>query len=512
MKYALYARKSTEGKERQALSIQEQISECSRYTAANGLDVVQIFQEAKTSFKPHRRIEFATMLEQLTSGKVDAILTWKPDRLCRNPEEGGKLLQMLQDGQIKEIRTATGDVYTQESDHLVLQIHFGMANQFSRNLSQNTKRGLDYKVLRGEYPRPAPIGFNSEGAEGLKNLVENKSEGLIIKDLFLKAASGQHSLESLKRWTIAVGLRSKRFKRELSKSQVHFILTNPVYYGLFRWKGELIQGTYKPLIGQSLFDKVQTILHDRGKPKHITNGFWLNGLIKCGQCGASVTTSIKRKTYPRTDRIAIYYYNHCTKKKGPCSQQPVTYENLKQQILKNISRISIDKEAWGLGIELFKAKYASETKKQESLKENLRLQVDLISKKISRIIEMAGEGMLTKEEFFEHKNKLVNEKSRLKLLTFDGWDSEDSWLERACEFLNTAYHARNIMENGKDEEKIKLLKKVGWNLFLRDKNLEFSFNKPFDVLLKPLDCTKWGPRWDYIRTYYNQNQIVSQYL
>lgn len=41
------------------------------------------------------------------------------------------------------------------------------------------------------------------------------------------------------------------------------------------------------------------------------------------------------------------------------------------------------------------------------------------------------------------------------------------------------------MDSDNYEAKRALVQSVGYNLFLRDKKLEFSFKKPFDVLLKP---------------------------
>ena len=41
------------------------------------------------------------------------------------------------------------------------------------------------------------------------------------------------------------------------------------------------------------------------------------------------------------------------------------------------------------------------------------------------------------------------------------------------------------MESKDYEKKRDLIQSVGWNLLLGDKNLEFSFNKPYDILLKP---------------------------
>jgi hypothetical protein len=53
------------------------------------------------------------------------------------------------------------------------------------------------------------------------------------------------------------------------------------------------------------------------------------------------------------------------------------------------------------------------------------------------------------------------------------------------EFFDTAFHLRDILKNGRAEEKQKILLKVGQNFLIADKKLTFSFQQPFDLLLKP---------------------------
>lgn len=68
-------------------------------------------------------------------------------------------------------------------------------------------------------------------------------------------------------------------------------------------------------------------------------------------------------------------------------------------------------------------------------------------------------------------------------------DSERSarnWLERAEEFLETAYKAKEVMEGNNFEARRNLILTVGENLSLKDKKLDVSFRKPFDLLLKPI--------------------------
>lgn len=484
LRYIRYSRKSSEAKEKQALSITEQNQECEKYANRESLNIALRLEESKTAFKPHKRIEFDRMIALIETSQADAILTWHLNRLCRNPEEGGKILQLLQDGVIKEIRTTSGDIYTPDSDHLVLQIHFGMSNQYSRNISKDVKRALGHKAERGEYPRPAPIGFESFGERGSKNLMPHSFEAPLLREAFNLVAKGIYSLGYLEKEFYNKGLRTKRGKK-ISKAHWYYILNNPVYYGYFYHNKEFYKGTYEPIVSQALFEAVQKALQDRSKPKSRVWDSIYNGLIKCPSCGCSITTTVKVKNYRRTERTATYTYLHCTHRKGNCKQAPIPLDEFEEQLLKSVSKINLDEEVWSLGIKLLKAKHKQEVNQNENQRTHLQIKYNAFQDRLNRLIEMRADNEITKEEFMIQKETLLKEQSKIKSLLGAEEQNIHGWLELAEDFLNTAFYAREIIKNGEPEQKRNLIMAVGENLFLRDRKLEFSFKKPYDVLLKP---------------------------
>jgi len=485
LRFIRYSRKSSEAKERQVASIDDQNAECEEYAIKNGLNVIYKLKESKSSYKPHKRPVFDEMINLIERGEAEAILTWKPDRLSRNPEEGGKLIQMLQDGNLKEIRTPAGEVYTQNSDHLILQIHFGMANQYSRLLSQNVKRGMKHKLERGEYPKEAPVGYQNYGNKGQRNIEPHPNEAQLIRKTYQLAAEGTYSLSRLSRYLFKQNLKSKSGK-PFGKEEIRRILTNSTYYGYFRYKGEVYKGNYEPIITKTLFDAAQNALKDRSKPK--VNS-WVkstyNGIFKCPSCGCAVTTTVKIKFYKETNRFAKYIYLHCTRRKGLCEQKPISLTEFEAQLLLKVSNITIDEEVWSLGLKLLKEKNKEECQRNTSQLENLQEEYKRIRVKLNKIIDLRADGELTKEDFAVQKELYHREQARIEGLLKDNKDSSDSWLERAEEFLNNAFYAKLVLTEGKSEEKRDLILDVGENLSLLDKMVQFSFKQPYDILLKP---------------------------
>ncbi|HCH34908.1 TPA: hypothetical protein DEW05_05300 [Candidatus Saccharibacteria bacterium] len=139
--YAIYARKSTEGEDRQVQSINAQLFELKKIANNEGLNVVEIFEESKSAKLPFQRPKFAKMLEMIEQGKIRGILVWQINRISRNPAESGMVQQLLQDGKLKRIRTHDRS-YEPEDNALLLSVEASISNQFIMDLRKNVKRGI----------------------------------------------------------------------------------------------------------------------------------------------------------------------------------------------------------------------------------------------------------------------------------------------------------------------------------------------------------------------------------
>ncbi len=167
MKYILYVRKSTEGEERQALSIESQIIELKEFATKEKLEIVASFQEAKTAKEPGRT-KFAEMINLLESGVADGILAWHPDRLARNSIDGGKIVYLLDIGKLKDLKFPSFWFDNTPQGKFMLNIAFGQSKYYVDNLSENIKRGNRQKLRKGLWPSFAPIGYlNNHQTKGI---------------------------------------------------------------------------------------------------------------------------------------------------------------------------------------------------------------------------------------------------------------------------------------------------------------------------------------------------------
>ena len=121
-----------------------------------------------------------------------------------------------------------------------------------------------------------------------RNLEPNPLKAKLVKLAFEEFATGDYSLESLCKHLYFLGMTSGKGTM-LAKHVVHNILRNPVYLGLIRYKAELFQGNFKPIISKELWDSVQAELRRRSRPRNRKNSYYFpfTDLLKCGECDYS---------------------------------------------------------------------------------------------------------------------------------------------------------------------------------------------------------------------------------
>ncbi|MBR2998707.1 recombinase family protein, partial [Candidatus Saccharibacteria bacterium] len=138
LRYVIYVRKSSEDAEAQAKSLPDQIAACKEYARAKGLLVVgEPIQESKSAKKSGNRPLFLQMLKDIEKGKYDGILAWHPDRLSRNSLEAGKIVDMVDNDTIKDLKFPTLEFTNDSSGKLLLNIMFAMSKQYSEHLSES---------------------------------------------------------------------------------------------------------------------------------------------------------------------------------------------------------------------------------------------------------------------------------------------------------------------------------------------------------------------------------------
>lgn len=345
VEYCLYARKSSEDDERQALSIDSQIKEMAIQAEAQGLRVTEIRKESHSAKYSGKRPVFEQLIQDVDAGLFTGILSWAPDRLSRNAGDLGSLVDLMDQGKLREIRTH-GQVFTNSpNDKFLLMILCSQAKLENDNRGINVKRGMKTKCELGFRPNMTPLGYNNDyrSGKGQKKVFVDKKRAPIIKEVFEKVAGGA-SGRDVYEWFKEVGYKTKKNKT-VTLSMVYRMLNNPYYCGIFEFpvgSGKWYKGSYAPIISRELFDAVQRKMVVAPKSKPGTKQFDYTKLLKCGGCGSGITAQEKfKQTKKHGNRRYVYY--HCTQSRNfDCSQPYLREEKLSEAFLKLLSDITIE--------------------------------------------------------------------------------------------------------------------------------------------------------------------------
>ena len=366
MSYCLYARKSTEQDERQALSIDSQIKEMLQLASRDGLNVTEIRKESHSAKASSQRPVFNSLLLDIRSGKFNGILTWAPDRLSRNAGDLGSLVDLMDQKLLHEIRTHGQRFSNNPNEKFLLMILCSQAKLENDNKSINVKRGLRAKLELGLWPGMAPTGYLNENRTDRKGyLIIDPYRAPIVKQMFEKVANEQHSGKKLFRWLKEIDFRTKGGKH-LTLSNVYLILKNTFYYGVVEYpegSGKWYSGKHESLISKELFDKVQERL-TRDNIVRTSREFAFTKLITCGLCGSGISAQEKLKEF-KNGNTAKYIYYGCSKARDiNCKSGYIREEELVNQLANIIDEIDINE----LGM---RTKLEDEVKKFKSLQSSV---------------------------------------------------------------------------------------------------------------------------------------------
>jgi site-specific DNA recombinase len=159
VKYCLYARKSTESEEQQILSIDSQIKEMLQLAERDDLEIVEVKKESHSAKEAGQRPVFNEIVEEIKLGKFNGILTWAPDRISRNAGDLGRIVDLMDAGILKEIRTYGQRFSNSPNEKFLLMILGSQAKLENDNRTINIKRGLRARCEMGLWPCVAPTGY-----------------------------------------------------------------------------------------------------------------------------------------------------------------------------------------------------------------------------------------------------------------------------------------------------------------------------------------------------------------
>ncbi len=488
-KAIIYLRRSSESEDRQVLSIESQQGVVKDLLARYEIPVDRTIEltESKSAKEPGRKV-FNEMIAKIQQGEVDTIICWKLDRLARNPIDQGTIQYLLQKGILARIITSER-IYLPEDNVLLMNLELGSANQYILDLRKNVMRGNKTKLEKGWLPGKPPIGYLNHPVS--RTIVPDPERFPLIQKLFNLFLTGAYSPLQLiviarDQLHLTLPKKSQGIGKDLGRSYIYDLLRDPFYCGVIVRKAERYVGAHERMITTIQHEEVLRILNRDEKSSSIKKEetkdlFPLGGIIRCG-CGRMITAYVVRKKNGMQ-----YRYYKCARKTrldgDQCSEPQINAEELESQVSEIIKRIVLPQpladwmKAW--------AKYGNFQERfitQMEL-ESLHKEKERITKQLQNLLTLLIDGTIGKPDYEQEHKRLNTELENIKDRLVKNEERINAWEQAVRDTLDLAVVARRLYESNNLDDKKLILRAIGSNFVLSNKNLSIEVKKPFQIIM-----------------------------
>ena len=403
---AIYIRVSTDSQTE--YSPDAQLKAIKEYAKRNNIEIDPKYIYKDEGFSGRKAEKRPAFMQMIATAKTkptapfNVILVHKLDRFARNREDSIVYKSLLKRECKVEVISITEDFGDDKFSVILEAMLEAMAEYYSLNLSDEVKKGMVEKANRGEYQTKAPFGYKMVD----KNLIVDTEASKIVKMIFNDYQNGI-SFKGIAKKLNNLGIKTSQ-NNKWEVRTIEYILRNPVYKGYTLWtpnaksswdykfkakNGILKKGSHESIIEEATFDNIQRQIlkkKDLYKSTSTSNFSWISKLVKCSNCGSTLTT--------QKNALQCIGYSH-----GSCEESHyISYSKIIPAILNQIQKDYKNP----ININFSKKKIKNDILDEKDILEN---NLKNLQEKLVRSKNLYLEGIDTLEEYKE--NKLQIEKN-----------------------------------------------------------------------------------------------------
>jgi site-specific DNA recombinase len=398
---------------------------CKQRAAAEGWELVQIFQDRAISGASALRPGYQALLAAAREGGFDVVLAEALDRLSRDQEDVAALFKRLSFAGIRIVTLAEGDVS---------ELHVGLKGTmnalFLKDLAQKTHRGLRGRVEAGQSAGGLSYGYKAiRRVDARGELIRgermiDETEAAVVQRIFWMFADGASPIAIAKALNARgiAGPRSRAWQDTTIRGHAGRgtgLLRNELYIGRLVWNrmhflkdpqtGKRVSRMNPPeqwvieevaelrIVDQATWDQAQArlagIRASSGADRPDRPKFWetrrpqhvLTGKLFCGCCGGA---------YANTGRD----YLGCTRARRQGTwdnRQGIRREVLETLILDALRDRLMQPEHLATFIEEFTAEWNRLLAEASAETTGRRRELETVERKIAGLIAAIADGLRT---------------------------------------------------------------------------------------------------------------------
>ena len=292
------------------------------------------------------------LMADIEAGRVGCVVVYKVDRLSRSLLDFARLMECFDKHRVAFVSVTQQFNTASSMGRLILNVLLSFA-QFEREMiSERTRDKMSATRRKGKHAGGRPVlGYDVD--RQARRLVPNPEEAARVREVFAQYLE-KGSLLPVAQEAEKRGWRNKAWPGKggkacgggpLSRTMLHRLLTNPVYAGRVRHKGQEYPGEHPALVDPQDFARVQEMLAANGRggggtPSRDRFGALLRGLLRCGCCGSAMTPA---HTTRKAKRYRYYACVQAQKRgKDACASRSVPAGELERVVVERLRGIGSD--------------------------------------------------------------------------------------------------------------------------------------------------------------------------
>ena len=441
-KAVIYARFSSHAQTEQ--SIEGQLRECYDFAKRNDITIIAEYIDRALTGTSDKRPQFLKMIDDSKKKHFEYVLVYQLDRFARNRYDSANYKAKLKKNGVR-VLSAKENISDDASGILIEGVLESMAEYYSAELSQKTKRGVKESLLKGHFIGGYTLlGYNIVN----KKWVVNPEEAEIVRDVFNRYRNGEKGKAIIDRLN-GQGIKPKNGKA-FTMMGICRMIRNEKYIGIVTVDGTTYLDVVPPIVDKRLFKECNLIMDGhkhRQREVYHENPYILSGKMYCGYCGNTITAETGTSHNGR-----VYHYYKCFGRKSDknsCSKKNVKQDYIESVVFGATVEYVLTPKVIDKIAKTVVDNFNAEIEKPTAL---LAFEKDLktVKKSIDKILTAIEEGIYTKST----KEKLLSleatqEDLEAKIAVEKAKQIKPLELVDVRTFLN--YYARKQYENGQEK-------------------------------------------------------------